>query len=1260
MNIKYKVNINRLRKLFGFSENVRSTALLQLEWLPPTRRKKHKMKPLQNKSEPLMMDHLRKGGKLLTQRMFVITFLILTTNSLAYGFESSFNSMGLGHEDTFEPSFQTSFLGEVDNVYLKEIDKTYESNLDSLDSNAFENDLPDKSDYPLQKYQANMASHSGDDFTAHHNKHNHKAHWQHKKKMTKLQQNRDSLYEFSKTEDEVLTDDVGVTAEDIKTPVNGLENSAKRARYIGPLSEVTAVAGERAVLPCDVRPTIPGDTTIIVLFYHGAVGTPVYSLDARDSSVYEPWSDENTLGTRAKFDLNLEPPGLVIDPALPSDENLYRCRVDFRSSPTRNSRVRLTVIEPPERVTVLNEQGLEASGVIGPYAVGERVRLRCDVLGGRPRPTVSWWHEDVALDSESEQQSAEVTSNTLILPPLQRSDLYKILTCQGSNNNLTIPEATTVTLDVIFPPYSVQLSGLEEPLVEGSHYEVSCEARGSRPPAILTWWRGDAQIQPVDDQILVENNVSRSRLRLEARVEDQGSSLTCRAENPQIPNSVLQDKVPLEIHFSPRLHLAAGVSLNMNNIREGADAYFECSIKANPKVFKVQWSHNGVELHHNVSAGIILSNQSLVLQKVSRSSSGAYVCSATNARGDGVSEPLELNVKFAPVCRDLQQAVYGGGKNEHLNVSCAVHAHPPPSSFRWAFNSSSEVNDIEHKRYSVVGEGVSQVWYTPRSHLDYGSLLCWATNDVGTQLEPCVFHIIHASSPEPVHNCSVSDVGRSSASVRCHAGWDGGLPQTFTLSVSQGERSATAATNSSRKGDPRVLANTSSSPKPEFAVTGLESGTQYVLTITAVNSRGQSFPVSLAIQTAEDKAMKHTSPVIGTMMPFPPILAVVLGVTVSLLFMCIILVVVVRSRRSVGRNEVKMTVYPIGKEAESPTLHAIENKVITEFDSTAERSPDLIPDDRPGRGAKVQCYAGHDIKSSAMTASTASTVSSSTRRRRGSSDSNSSTGEIAADAHLNSLLQVKQSHNIDVSYEMDRVAYDDDATKVLLHGEYRQHNSIDPDTTIFDTADRPAYHCNSFDVKKPFPQNSSSKLLEDDVTPLGLTEPKKQLLGSGEPIGLTSDPRSKQLQNQSSRPPYSISPTPSSNIFPHPRSSLVASTPETKLSSDPTGSLQQRSQHPHFPAPGCIPLYRSSHNNTQSMSPPPIPTVTTPPTPSSSIYHSLPRGNRYTGRNGPRNLETTPYPSNSSAFSTIVRTKSPNLGTISTRGSDACNRESSV
>lgn len=53
----------------------------------------------------------------------------------------------------------------------------------------------------------------------------------------------------------------------------------------------------------------------------------------------------------------------------------------------------------------------------------------------------------------------------------------------------------------------------------------------------------------------------------------------------------------------------------------------------------------GAMLHHNVSAGVILSNQSLVLQKLRREASGKYVCSATNLIGTGKSEPKYLNIK---------------------------------------------------------------------------------------------------------------------------------------------------------------------------------------------------------------------------------------------------------------------------------------------------------------------------------------------------------------------------------------------------------------------------------------------------------------------------------------------------------------------------------------------------------------------------------------------------------------------------------------
>ena len=45
-----------------------------------------------------------------------------------------------------------------------------------------------------------------------------------------------------------------------------------------------------------------------------------------------------------------------------------------------------------------------------------------------------------------------------------------------------------------------------------------------------------------------------------------------------------------------------------------------------------------------MSARIIRSNQSLVLQKVTRQSSGKYMCSAINSEGETLSNELEFTV----------------------------------------------------------------------------------------------------------------------------------------------------------------------------------------------------------------------------------------------------------------------------------------------------------------------------------------------------------------------------------------------------------------------------------------------------------------------------------------------------------------------------------------------------------------------------------------------------------------------------------------
>ena len=48
----------------------------------------------------------------------------------------------------------------------------------------------------------------------------------------------------------------------------------------------------------------------------------------------------------------------------------------------------------------------------------------------------------------------------------------------------------------------------------------------------------------------------------------------------------------------------------------------------------------------------------------------------------------------------------------------------------------SGVVDVPMNEFSSLGAR-SVVTYTPRTAHDYGSLLCWAVNEAGTQRQPC-------------------------------------------------------------------------------------------------------------------------------------------------------------------------------------------------------------------------------------------------------------------------------------------------------------------------------------------------------------------------------------------------------------------------------------------------------------------------------------------------------------------------------------------
>nr|XP_027215989.1 nephrin-like [Penaeus vannamei] len=549
------------------------------------------------------------------------------------------------------------------------------------------------------------------------------------------------------------------------------------------------------------------------------------------------------------------------------------------------------------------------------------------IVQGKPRPQVSWWHEGSLLDDVIEMPSGDVTRNILTLPNLTRQHLYRVLTCQASNSNMSLPSAATVTLDMSYPPLEVNILGSNAPLSEGERYSLVCEASGSRPAASLTWWMEGVLMTDTKDQILQEGNVSRSTLHVVPTRSNDGDMVSCRAENAMLEGAAMEDTRKLIVYYAPKLVLRPGMNLNMSNIKEGEDVYFECDIQANPKVFRVQWFQNGQELHHNVTAGVILSNPSLVLQRVTRKSSGHYTCRAINLNGEASSNAIQLSVKFAPVCSADQKWVYGGGRHQPVNVTCNVESHPEASTFKWAFNTSSEYVEIPQDRI-FSSRSRSMVAYTPQTHHDFGSLLCWGVNDVENQKQPCVFHIVPAAVPEPVHNCSVWHNASAAGEVvvACEAGWSGGLTQTFTLEVRS-----------------RVLAALRDQPEPHFTVTGLAPGTEYRLAVVASNAQGAAPPTVLVHLTPIDVAEKRTSPSAadsagaGSLVSLTPILAVLLGVAASLVVCSVVLVVVMRARSANARARAATQTKIIYDKA-SPTAKGADDGGFVQ----QERGPDII------------------------------------------------------------------------------------------------------------------------------------------------------------------------------------------------------------------------------------------------------------------------------------------------------------------------------
>ncbi|XP_066907688.1 nephrin [Halyomorpha halys] len=676
---------------------------------------------------------------------------------------------------------------------------------------------------------------------------------------------------------------------------------------------VEGVEGKSVELPCNITP--PGhDKVYMVFWFKDEAGIPLYSFDVRGKPLSNGnhWSAPEVFGTRAYFRSGSEPASLLLKEIRRHDEGVYRCRVDFRNTPTRSFRYNLTITVPPEYPALFDKWGRQLNGTVGPLDEGDEVQLTCRVIGGKPEPEVRWLVNGVVVDDEYEHNSGDVIENRLNWRAVSRKDLNSIFSCEANNTMLSEPRESSVVLQLYLRPLVVNIVSKPERLVAGNRYEISCESAGSRPPAVITWYKGKRLLRKVREEMGEEANITTSRLTFIPTTDDDGKPITCRAENPNVTGLYLDTNWNLHVVYPPIVSLRLGSTLNASDIKEGDDVYFECHIRSNPPWRKLSWFHNGVLLNHNMSARLILINKSLVLQKVTRQSSGLYSCLASNGEGETRSSLFHLRVKYSPSCKFDRVMVVGASRAESLDIPCQVDADPPATSFRWKFNNSGETLEVGPERFSVNGT-TSVLRYTPIADLDYGTLSCWAENSIALQSIPCLFQVVAAGKPYPVRNCTIGNETSTSIVVTCQAGSDGGLPQHFFLEVFVGEFK-------------RV--NITASEIPYFQITELQPEIPYTFLVYAVNSKGRSSPTTIGDVVLKDFDKRGGEEVDVSI---PPAVVIASGVGVIIIILAIFV-----SRKFIPARDSRNSLQ------EKPSTIFV-SQVKQQGNDSEEKDPDIIP-----------------------------------------------------------------------------------------------------------------------------------------------------------------------------------------------------------------------------------------------------------------------------------------------------------------------------
>ncbi|KAF2364898.1 CD80-like immunoglobulin C2-set [Trinorchestia longiramus] len=492
-----------------------------------------------------------------------------------------------------------------------------------------------------------------------------------------------------------------------------------------------------------------------------------------------------------------------------------------------------------------------------------------------------------------------LTARHCVAVPLFYSLPDTVFQCSSFTHCLTLccsaPLLLTARHCVAVPPLQVRIKGGENSANEGSSVRLVCVTSGSHPPAVVTWWKGGNLITSVTQTMEDGGNVTSAAVVMSVTSDDDGTVVTCQAKNYALPSPALTDSLTLSVLYEPRVELL--VAEDVTKLREGEATELSCRVKANPPAHLYAWYLNGAPIQQDsisiVRAGL------LTLPYVRPEQAGRYTCEATNIIGSTTSNALHITVLHKPRCsKGYLSRSASVARGDSVTLTCRVDA-VPASNLAYTWTRLAQDGRETLLPYPAINNGLtSTIEVTPMTVSDYHTLVCRAANSIGRQQEGCQVTLVPSGPPDPPQDCrGEAGAEKGSLVVTCIEGFNGGLPQEFSLLAWQSD----------------TLVANMTSEFPEWGVGGLEEQKGVKVYLWAHNQLGTSDQLTLDIpniastQELQDRhrLLKQKDTELFTPGWLPVVLGGVVGTLVLLLIVLLVSVTILhrRRRQSIRRRQ---------------------------------------------------------------------------------------------------------------------------------------------------------------------------------------------------------------------------------------------------------------------------------------------------------------------------------------------------------------------